>query len=210
MTLKVAIRGNLTAMMRDEVRAVNKSATIAVRRASRGARRDIIRQIKRSVKAGQGLTRKRPEDWVIAKTTPRRGFSANPTGVVSGRARYRRKGGDVDLLTILDEGATITARSGKFLAYPTENAPLRSGRGGARRAMPSEARIPVDVLPAGRDAAVLVRKGTRQVLWILIRQVRLPRRINAARSHAKRTAKIVDDFIRQLAKEDLRLERKYA
>ena len=210
MTLEVAIRGDLKAMMRDEAKALRKSATIAVRRAARGARRDLIRQIKRSVKTNQGLSRKRPEQWVIAKLDPQRGFkSNNPTGVVSGRARYRRRAGEVDLLTILDEGATVTARSGKFLAIPTENAPLRSGRGGARRAMPSEVRIPVDILPARGGRAVIVRRGTREVLWTLVREVRLPKRIDAARSHAKRTAKIVDDFISQLAKEDVKLEKKW-
>lgn len=209
MELTVAIRGDLKAMMRDERRAIDKAKTITVRRQTRGARLLIVNQIKRSKKRAGRLSGGDPKQWVAATITPKRGFSSDPVGIVSGRARYRRAGGEVDLLTVLDEGATITANNTKFLAIPTDKAPLRSGRGGARRASPNESRIPLTLLPAGPDKAVLVRKGTREVLWVLVRQVTFPKKIDMALADARRSAKIVPDFIKALAKEDTRLERKY-
>lgn len=209
MELKVAIRGDLRAMMRDERRAIDKAKTIAVRRATRGARLLIANQVKRSTKRAGRVGGGEPKRWIAASITPKRGFSRNPVGIVAGRARYRRAGGEVDLLTVLDEGATITARNAKWLAIPTEFAPLRPGRGGARRARPKEVRFPLTFLPSGPNKAVLVRKGTREVLWVLVRQVRFPKKIDVARADARRSGKIVDDFLKALAKEDLRLERKY-
>src|SRR5690606_29278018 len=118
----------------------------------------------------------------------------------------RRPSGTVDLLLVFDEGALITGRGGKWLAIPTGIAPLKSGRGGARRATPAEAGLNLVFLPAGSNRGVLVDPGSREVLYVLVKQVRVRKRIDLDRVFQARSARLVDQFFRTLAREDEKLE----
>lgn len=208
--VEVHIRAvDMRRMMRDDLTAVARAATTSVRRATLGSRRDIQKQLRRSLTLGRRLSGGSMDQLVRAWVEPRRGNRLDPKGRVYSRARYRRPSGTVDLLLVFDEGALITGRGGKWLAIPTGNAPLKSGRGGARRATPGEAGLNLVFLPAGSNRGVLVDPGSREVLYVLVKQVRVRKRIDLDRVFQARSARLVDQFFRTLAREDEKLEAKY-
>lgn len=196
-------------LMRDDLNAVARAATTSVRRATLGSRRDIRKQLRRSLTLGKRLSGASLEDLVRAWVEPRRGNRLDPKGRVYSRSRYRRPSGLVDLLLVFDEGAVITGRGGKWLAIPTEDAPLRRGRGGARRATPREAGLNLFFLPAGRNRGVLVDRRSEKVMYVLVKQVRIAKRIDLDRVFQVRSARLVEQFFRTLAREDEKLEAKY-
>lgn len=103
-----------------------------------------------------------------------------------------------------------SARNGQWLAIPTENAPLRSGRGGVRRAWPSETKLQLQFLRIEPNRAVLLTKGRRpRVLYILVRKVELAKRLDIAHAHSRASRRLFREFPRQLARQDRRLERKW-
>lgn len=212
MELRAALRGSLREILADEERAVARAATRSVRAAAGQARRMIRGQIRRNFGDRSGRLSGTPlEDTVRYKSEPRRGNALNAKAVVSSRGVYRRRGQEFDLLAIYDEGATIRARRGKWLAIPTEEAPLRGGRGGIRRARPSETKLKLQFVQLGPNRAVLLTTGRRaRVFYILVRQVELAKRLDIARAHDSATKRLFREFPRQLAREDRRLEQKWS
>lgn len=212
MELRAAVRGNLRAILRDEERAIARAATRSVRAAAGQARRMLRGQIRKSFgRERRRLSGAAFEDTVRYRSKPRRGQALDATATVYSRARYRRRRGEVDLLAVYDEGVSIRAGKGRWLAVPTEIAPLRSGRGGARRASPSEIRIPLQFLQIDPQRALLVTKGRRRrVLYVLVREVNLGKRLDVQRAWDSGRQRLNSEFIRQLVRQDRELARKWS
>lgn len=211
MELRAAVRGNLLLILADEERAIARAATRSVRAAAGQARRMIRGQIRRNFADRSGRLSGTPlEDTVRYKSDPRYGSALDATAVVYSRAVYRKRGQEFDLLALYDQHTTIRARNGQWLAIPTENAPLRSGRGGVRRAWPSETKLQLQFLRIEPNRAVLLTKGRRpRVLYILVRKVELAKRLDIAHAHSRASRRLFREFPRQLARQDRRLERKW-
>lgn len=211
MELRAALRGDLREILADEERAIARAATRSVRAAAGQARRMIRSQIRRNFADRSGRLSGTPlEDTVRYKSEPRRGTALDATAVVSSRAVYRRRGQEFDLLALYDQGATIRARGGKWLAIPTAEAPLRGGRGGTRRARPSEIKLKLQFVQTAPSQALLLSRGRKpRVLYILVRQVKLTKRLDIARAHGSAAQRLSNEFPRQLAREDRRLEQKW-
>lgn len=136
---RLAIRGDLAKAFELEAKAGAQAATTVIRRRTTRLKTSIRRQIA-SVGLGERLG-KTIRDAVY----PNRGASLSAKGIIRSSAIYKRPGGLVDLITVFEEGATINARGGRYLAIPlgagkTESLskfdnrsiallPLRSGKG---------------------------------------------------------------------------------
>lgn len=216
MELKVALRGDLQAMLKDEERAIARAATRSVRAAAGQARRMLRSQIRRNFGERKSrLSGAAFEDTVRYRSKPKRGQALDAAATVYSRARYRRPGGEVDLLALYDQGVTIRARGGRWLAVPTSEAPLRSGegsgRGGARRATPKESGLALQFIPIAKDRALLVTKGRRQrVLYVLLREVKLGKRLDVQRAYQSGERRLTSEFGRQLARQDQELEQRWS
>lgn len=212
MELQAAVRGDLRAILRDEERAIARAATRSVRAAAGQARRMLRGQIRRNFgRERERLSGAAFEDTVRYRSQPRRGQALDATATVYSRARYRRRSGEVDLLAVYDEGVTIRAAQGRWLAVPTQHAPLRGGRGGTRRASPKETRIPLQFIQIARDQALLVSKGReRRVLYVLLRQVKAAKRLDVQRAYTIGEKRLSSEFARQMVRQDRELERKWS
>lgn len=214
MELRAAVRGNLQAILRDEERAIARAATRSVRAAAGQARRMLRGQIRRNFGERDGrLSGAAFEDTVRYRSKPRRGQALDAETRVYSRARYKRRGGEVDLLALYDQGVTIRARSGRWLAVPTADAPLRNGRGGTARASPREAGIALQFVRIDQNRALLVTKGRgrhRRVLYVLLREVKLDKRLDVQRAFTSGERRLSSEFARQLVRQDQELERKWS
>ena len=213
--VEVKVRGNPKEMFRDEVRALAKASTLAVRRTAFASSRAIANEARKALRTGRRGAGQPLDKTLRVKSDPARGYSLAPTSRVYSKAVYRKgRSAEIDLLAVFEEGAIVRARHGQgWLAIPTENAPWRSGRGGVRRAQPSEAaeglRKHFAILPAAGNRAVIIDRRTKQVLWVLVRQVRIRKRLNIAAIHEKQGRELDQRFLKLLDAEDRRLEAKY-
>lgn len=206
MELTLAIRGDLRQILAQRLRGAERAVTGGVRSTTFGLRRELCRQIKRAFRsASVALSGGRIEKTVGARVTPARGFSLEPEGLVYSRALYRRPSGQIDLLEVFDRGAEIKAAGGRWLAIPTEHAPLRSGRGGQRRASPKESGLKLQFLPTRdpRVARLVVRDEARRpgqpaVIYWLVREVRLAKRLDIAAAERKWRARLGPQIERNL------------
>lgn len=115
--VRMAVEGNLNAFMAKREKGVASAVTRAVRGVAFGLQREISRQAKKAKFQNPGL-----EKLMIAKVDPRRGYKPDAEGVVYSVALVQRGGEEVDLYEVFDKGATITAKGGKWLAIPTDDA----------------------------------------------------------------------------------------
>jgi len=207
MDLSVAIRGELREVMAARLRIAERAVTGGVRSVTFGLQRELRRQVRRAFRsAPAALSGGSIEKTVAARVTPARGFSLEPEGLVHSRALYRRPSGQVDLLEVFDRGAEIRAAGGKWLAIPTEHAPLRSGRGGKRRARPKESGLKLQFMPTRNPRLgrlVLRDRGSRAaaretVVYWLVREVRLPKRLDIAAAERKWRARLGPQIERNL------------
>ena len=201
----VTIRGDLAAAMRDESRILRKSVTQGLAQTGQQTRTELLRMMRRNRKLGKRLSGTKSTNLVRVLRKPRKGFGLwDPRVVVFSRATYKAggvRGAPVDLLDVFDQGAVIRARSGKWLAIPTEHAPLKPGRGGARRATPRETKRKLTFIASGHDRAVLVDRQARAVLYVLVKQVRIRKRLNIDRVFLKNAANLTTNIERKLEAE---------
>lgn len=106
----VAIRGDLKKFLEDDAKAAAGAVQAVIRRRTT-VLRDAVRRQMRSAGLGDRLG-KAIKDYVF----PTRGASISAKGRLVSKAIYKRPGGSVDLLTVFDEGATVRAADGKYLA----------------------------------------------------------------------------------------------
>ena len=179
MRLDAAIRGNLEAVMRQEL----TDATGGVQRGIRRGQRLLKERLRSQVRSA-GLGNRLSKTWADKDRRGRPLFwendGLNPAGMVRSNAPH--------IINAHMSGATIKARRGRYLAIPTPEA-LKRGRG-RRRVSPASFRGRLRYIPRknGPDLLVLdtggktksgkYRKGSKTtVMFILVRQVRLKRRL---------------------------------
>ena len=203
--LQAAVRGNLPELMRKEQRVVARAVTSGVRRITFGLGRALRRQIARAGFRESAQFQRA----IIARTTPRRGNDINIRGRVRSKALYgrsARRRQAFDLVEAYDEGAVITARSGRWLAVPTENAEFASGRGSRRRRKtPSESDRPMQYIPTSDPNLAMLVAGERRsprgkavVLYWLVKTVRVRRRLDVAKAEGTWRRKLAPQIERNL------------
>lgn len=192
--------------MAQRLRIAERAVTSGVRSTTRGLQRELRRQVKRAFRnAPAALSGGSIEKTVGARVTPARGASLDAEGLVYSRALYRRPSGQVDLLEVFERGAEIRAAGGTWLAIPTEHAPLRSGRGGQRRASPKESDLKLRFAPTRdpRVARLVLRDPARGaarevVVYWLVREVRLAKRLDIVAAERKWRARLGPQIERNL------------
>lgn len=191
MRIKAAIHGDLARDLGLEANAVRRGSSRALRRVAYGLRNNIRGQLRRAFPAsGMG--------GIVGASI--RGDEA----LVASRWTKRRRSGRVDMLTLFSEGATISARPGRFLAVPTGNAPLVSHRGGSSRASPAQAEAMGRRLEYRRSRSsggVLVLAGTRTVTHVLVRQVTLRPRISLERAEKRWLPRVAEILAQEIEKQ---------
>jgi len=207
MDLELAIRGDLRETMAQRLRVAERAVTSAVRSTTFGLQRQLRREAKRAFRnAPAALSGGSIEKTVAARVTPAKGASLDVEGLVFSRALYRRPSGQVDLLEVFERGTEIRAGGGNWLAIPTEHAPLRSGRGGPRRARPKESGLRLQFLPTRdpRVGCLVLRERSRAagaregVVYWLVREVRLAKRLDIAAGERKWSARLGPQIERNL------------
>lgn len=177
--ITAALSGELAAFMAAEKRTGAEAVTAVVKRQGEAAK-----AAGRAMIAGAGLGR-RLANTLRGTLYPERGVSLEAAYVLRSSAIYVRAGGQVDLLTVYAEGATIRGRGGQFLALPTRAA----GRTGGRALSPKD--YPADFftfLPLRSGIAALVEReaeaaarkrgaGFPPILFVLVREVTVPARL---------------------------------
>lgn len=188
--IKMAVEGKLDQYMAQRQKGVASAVTRAVRGVTAGLRKEIARQAKRADFKKDGL-----EKLIKAKVNPRRGYQPDADGVVYSVARVQRRGKEVDLFEVFDQGADIQAQGGKWLAIPTQRAPLGQGRGSSRRAASpgklSDAQFKqMTFIPTRKpDLAMLAYKdrttGQITVAYWLVKRISLRKRLDLKRAERK-------------------------
>jgi hypothetical protein len=171
-TLSLAVRGDLKEWTTSIQKSVSSGSSKALRISTFGLRKDIRARIRRAGFVGKVLPRA-----VAGKVTGENGRVYSVAIYPAGRGRTQ----PLDLIQLFDQGTTITARNGQWLAVPTGNGPRRSGRGGVRMASPRETDAmgwKLVAIPAKNGNMVLVsaRGSYKIVTHVLIKMSRLGKR----------------------------------
>lgn len=206
-----AVRGDLAGYMKADANALARVHTILVRTAGGRTKRGIQKQIKASFKESKQFA-----GTVRLVSSPPRGFSTKTSVRVYSKARYKashnRRAEAVDLLELYTRAETVTAHNKQWLAIPTQNAPLRSGRGGTRKAQPSESGLKLAfVKGASDDEGYLVAKFTNQarpvLMYVLRRKTSRVARINPDAVHRDTLQRMTVEMQKIFVREDLRMRR---
>lgn len=216
MRLVASLSGDLSRMMREEVRGLEAAAQSSVAEATEGLKRELRGQV-----TSAGLGRRLANTW-RAEVYPKGGRSLRAAGLVYTRAP--------NILRAFEDGAVIRSRDGLWLAIPTEAAPRR-GVGG-KRISPSNfpehalgklrfvyrpgraSLLVVDDLRASpstgsgrkrggfrRASATALRTGrglASVVMFVLVPQVRLRKRLDVAGAAAAAHERLFGDLARSL------------
>lgn len=169
--LSAALRGDLRKALKDDEQAGAGAVTSAIRRATTMLKKAVRAQI-----TGAGLG-ERLGNAARGEVFPVRGVSLSAKGRVISKAIYKRPGGLVDLYTVFEEGATISALGGRFLAIPV---------GAGKAKLSSFASKDIEILPFRNGKGyVVLRRGARAfgrggggVLFLLVKQVTIKKRLD--------------------------------
>ena len=173
MRLKAAITGNLEQVMAEEYALASRAVTAGVGKRTGILKADLRGQITRARLGGR-----------LAKAWRGRVYEndgINAAGFVWSKAPQ--------IMRAFDEGVTIRARGGRWLAIPTEHAPRRGKSAGGRSSMTRRIspkshvwRNRLRFVPVNPRLALLVerRKGHKKslVMFILVKQVKLKKRLD--------------------------------
>jgi hypothetical protein len=195
-----AIRGDLDKLMRLERRAVQGALTTVVRRVTANLKNAIRRQM---IAGGLG---ERLGNTVRGVSYPRTGDAHDPRGVVYSKAIYGRTGGQIDLLTVFDEGAHITAEGDGWLTIPTAAAGKITGsRGAPRPRQPGD--FPAGSLVFqrnhggwGETGRLFHRGNPRETLFVAVREVTIRKVLTLASLHERVTGSIDLQAAREMEK----------
>ena len=200
MKFSASIVRSLRADMQSELRSIERAAATGTREAGRGLKTELRRQV-----GNAGLGQRLANSW-RDRHYPNRKLDA--ASLVYTKARQ--------IIRAFEEGAVIRSRRGRFLAIPTENAP-RKGTDG-RRISPSTVPGPSDSCPDQRTVAAgggwlarliqpangelrgfrratdRARRGgqglTTVVMFLLVPQVKLSKRLDVARAAERWSAQL--------------------
>ncbi len=209
---KAAVRGNLEGWMRADAQALARVHTNIVRTAGFRTQKGIQKQIGQRFDKAQKFER-----TILVVSNPPRGFSTRTTVRVLSKAKYKASHGrrtrSVDLLEVYSRPELVGAAERSWLAIPTEFAPLRSGRGGARKAQPSETGLKFTFVKKDANKAFLFHvpgRGAAPVLmYVLVRQVMRGARLNPDAVHAATLSRMADEMKKIFTREDQRMRREY-
>jgi hypothetical protein len=171
MRLDVKIEGSLADAMAGEAAAVVHGAKSAVRRQTDETKLAARRVVSLGLnKRGRGR---------VENTIRGRVYEDTPAGFVHSTWGYFDRGAFVDILAAHETGATITPRRGQYLFIPFER--------GARRRFKNARRGQVEFIPSADGLLVLLvsARGRQRVLGELVRQVRLPKRLDFRQVEAR-------------------------
>ena len=169
---EAALRGDLKAFMAADLKAGERAVTNVITRRTLKLKQDI-----RGAVSGAGLGT-RLGNTIRGRIFPAQGTSLGTKGRVESAAIYKRPGGLVDLITVFQEGATITAAGGKYLAIPVG--------AGKNEKLSSFSKKDIELVPFrnGRGYVVL-RKGARAfgrggggVLFFLVKKATIRPRLD--------------------------------
>ena len=171
MRLKAAIIGDLEKVMAEEYALASKAVKAGVGKRTGILKTDLRGQVTRARLGGR-----------LAKTWRGQVYEndgINAAGFVWSKAPK--------IVRAFDEGAIIRAKSGRWLAIPTEHAPRRGtsvgGRSSMTRRISPKSYVRRDRLrfvPVNPRLALLVerRRGKSLVMFILVKQVKLKKRLD--------------------------------
>lgn len=185
--LDAAIRGDLRKFMAADIKAGEQAVTSAIRRRTTALKNNIRKGVR---KAGLG---QRLEKTIRAELYPERGASIGAKGLVYSKAIYKRPSGLVDLITTLDEGATIHPRGGKYLAIPLFERPGRKRQQASPDDFPKGTFRFVPVIEG--KSALLIDRQTDQAKFFLVRRSRLRERGINVDAQIQKATRGLDDLI---------------
>lgn len=124
--LTAAVEGNLKKFLASELKAAKTGVTAGIRRATEGAKAELRRKV-----ISAGLGRRLANTW-RSQVYPKGNQSLNAAGYIASKAQK--------LARVFTKGATIRAKNKKFIAIPTESAPIKRGKknSSTRHIEPSE------------------------------------------------------------------------
>lgn len=170
--IRAALRGSLKAQLAAEAKAGSDAVITVIRRRTLKLKQDI-----RAAIAGAGLGT-RLGNAIRDRFYPNAGLDAK--GIVDSKAIYKRPGGFVDLITVFQEGATITAFGGKYMAIPVG--------AGKKESLRNFDRKDIDLVPfRNGQGYVVLRRGAREhgrggggILFLLVKKVTIKPRLDLA------------------------------
>jgi Family of unknown function (DUF6441) len=147
MKLAAAITRSLQADMQAELRHIERAVATGTREAGRSLRTELRRQV-----ASAGLGQRLANSWRDKHYTNQKLDAAS---LVYTKAPQ--------IIRAFDEGAVIRSRRGRFLAIPTENAPMKGsdGRRISPRTFPEQRFGPLRFVPRQSGPSLLVVGGWR-------------------------------------------------
>lgn len=152
MKLKAALVGDLQQVVTRELRVAERAIGATLRQASEGLKTELRQQV-----VGAGLCRGLANAW-RARRFPANGESLGAAALIWSRAPQ--------LVQVFEQGATIRARLGRYLAIPT-NFNLSSGRRRSGREGGGNVRVTPAEMVASRLAFTRKRKDGPGLLWFL-------------------------------------------
>ncbi len=171
MRLKAAIIGDLEEVMAEEYALASKAVKSCVDKRTGALKADLREQVTRARLGGR-----------LAKTWRGRVYEndgIDAAGLVWSKAPK--------IVRAFDEGVMIRAQNGRWLAIPTEHAPRRGISVGGRSSMTRRIspksyvrRERLRFVPVNPRLALLVerRRGKSLVMFILVKQVKLKKRLD--------------------------------
>ena len=221
MKLSLQIDGDLTKIMDQEIKDTQTAVTIAVRKTGEGLKNELRAQV-----AGVGLGR-RLANAVRLNVYPDRGSSLSAAAWVYARPGKSGRGGAADIISAFEEGSLIRKSGTQYLAIPTEHVPRKGGRRMTPNDLQNGTKFggfgrDLEVIPTNRPGVLLlvlpvVRasngnalrpatgrriKAGKHVEWIpmfiLVRQVQMPRLLDWRGPAESWGARLPDEVIRTL------------
>jgi hypothetical protein len=209
MRLDAAIRGDLTRVMADEVKATERAASSAMRDATNGLKLDLRAQV-----TGAGLGTRLANSW-RSQTYPASGDSLRPAGLVWSKAPH--------IIRAFDEGATIRSTDGFWLAVPGPGCPARIGKKRPTpRLVEERLGIPLRFIYRRGGPSLLVaddmrartgkrggfaksrtgRNAATAIMFLLYPQVTLRKRLDINRAKGAAERRLVTTLVSALGKSD--------
>jgi hypothetical protein len=209
MRVRSAIRGDLTRVMADEVKATERAASSAMRDATNGLKLDLRAQV-----TGAGLGTRLANSW-RSQTYPDSGESLRPAGLVWSKAPH--------IIRAFNEGATIRSADGFWLAVPGPGCPTRIGKKRPTpRLVEERLGIPLRFVYRRGGPSLLVaddmrartgkrggfaksktgRNAATAIMFLLYPQVTLRKRLDINRAKGAAERRLVTTLVSALGKND--------
>ena len=221
MKLSVQIDGDLSKILEQEIKDTQNAVTAGIRKTGEGLKNELRAQV-----ASAGLGR-RLANAVRLNVYPDRGSSLSAAAWVYARPGKGGRGGAADIMSAFEEGSLIRRGGSQYLAIPTDHVPRKGGRRMTPNDLQSGTKFggfgrDLEVVPTNRPGVLLlvlpiVRanngkslrpatgrriKAGKQVEWvpmfILVRQVQMPRLLDWRGPAESWGARLPDEVIRAM------------